>query len=143
MTAFNMHIISNALEINAPSLARAYTATIKEMAEDYEQRGLLRKILKFSGDENEQVITYAELAITLKGTYRFVFRDTKMFLKWTFKHDQNDETQDVLTMLIDDDGIIFVGDIDSGEVLNYNEGNLAFKIFERITKAAYDNKLFY
>lgn len=143
MTAFNMHTISLAFDINEPSLTRSYNATIDEMAEDYKKRDFLKKIIDFEGDENEQVITYKKLGITLNGTFRFVFRDTKMFLKWTFKHIHNDETQEILTMIIDDDGLIYVGDIDSGEVLNYRDGNLAYNIFERITKAANDNKLFY
>ncbi|WP_089528501.1 hypothetical protein [Pantoea ananatis] len=143
MTAFTMHTISRAIEINVPSLTRAYNATIKELIDFYEKNDFMHKVLNFSGNEAEQVIIYEKLGLTLKGTYRFVFRDTKMFLKWTFNHTDNDEVQDVLIMLIDDDGLIYINDIDSKEVINYHDGNLPYNIFQRITKAAYDKKLFY
>lgn len=142
MSELTLSKMSNGLEITKPQLDRAYDATIRDLTENWENRGQLRKIFDLTDIDGEIELTFKHLSFSVITKRRFVFLEGTLIVKMSFIYSEGDEDKSLLDFYIDQESVIRLDDASQGEVLDFRYvDSLGYKLFDKIIIAADSKKL--
>lgn len=136
MPEFDLHTISNAIDIDKETLLHAYSATIDEMKEAYRQRGILRKLFEIELLEDEVKISFKDFKLSFTTERNLIFSGKNLFVCMNFNYKLEDKNATLLKLLMGNNGVIYVSALD-GEQLDPRQVDVGYEIFGLLAKTAH------
>ncbi|MGK3142622.1 hypothetical protein [Pantoea sp. C2G6] len=136
MPEFDLHTISNAIDIDKENLLHAYSTTIVEIKEAYNKRGILRKLFEIELLEDEVKISFKDFKLSLTTERNLIFSGKKLFVRMNFNYKLEDKNATLLKLLMGNNGVIYVSALD-GEKLDPHQVDVGYEIFGLLAKTAH------
>jgi hypothetical protein len=140
MPDFDLHTISNGIDLDKETLLRAYSATINEMVEAYKKRGILRKLFDIELIGDEIRVTLKDFKLSLNSERNLVFSGNSLMISMKFNYKDNEKDVTLIRLLMGNNGVIYISDID-GEQLDPRQLDVGYEAFGLIAKEAHAQRL--